>query len=129
MLGAVRLTGERVGTAEVKVLVIGVTVGPQAARPMSIEIEEITLRRSWRRADARRQRDPMQLANYRVLGQPQSAADLGGWQSLLKKLSQTLDALWRPGNDIHVIPPVYSGPPSPRYNIQYQLCGRVPSNI
>src|SRR6516162_6915182 len=115
MLGAIRLAGKRSGAAEVKILVVRVSMGPQAARP--VEFEEIPLRRSDRCGDARRQSDAVQLAYHRVLGQPQPTADLGGRQPLLEKLSQPLDAVRRPGNEIHMCSPVFSGPPSPPYKI------------
>src|SRR6516162_9849066 len=109
MLGAIRLAGKRSGAAEVKILVVRVSMGPQAARP--VEFEEIPLRRSDRCGDARRQSNAVQLADHRVLGQPQPTADLGSRQPLLEKLSQPLDALRRPGNDIHMFPLYSVDPP------------------
>src|SRR6516162_6074966 len=127
MLGAIRLAGKRSGAAEVKILVVRVSMGPQAARP--VEFEEIPLRRSDRCGNARRQRNAVQLADHRVLGQPQPTADLGGRQPLLEKLSQPLDAVGRPGNDIHVCSPCIQWTPQSTLQDTYYLCVELPSSI
>src|SRR5437773_10555198 len=59
--GAIGFPRKRVSAAETEVLVGRVAGGPQTARPA--EFEEIALRRGDRCADARRQRNAMELAD------------------------------------------------------------------
>src|SRR5215472_6866607 len=110
VLGAIGLAGERVGAAEMEICVVRMAVRPQAAR--TLELEEVALRLSNRHAAARRQRDAVQLADDGVLGKTQPAADFGGRQPLLKQLRQPVDALRRPGDDIHNFPRILWTPRS-----------------
>src|SRR5262249_49644232 len=88
--------------AEAEVLVGRMAGGPQAARPA--EFEEVALRRGDRGADARRQRNAVQLADDGVLREGQPAADLGPRGPFLAQLSQLIDAFRRPSDDIHCFP-------------------------
>src|SRR6516164_6320960 len=93
-----------------EIRVVWMAVRPQTAR--SLEFEEVALRLSNRHAAARRQRDAMQLTDDRILGETQAAADFGGRQPFLEQLRQPLDALGRPGDDIHDFPRILWTPRS-----------------
>src|SRR6516165_9252667 len=100
MFGAIRLAGHWPSAAEAKIHVVGMAVGPHAAR--AAEFEDITPRRL-RRGFTPRHRVTVKSPDDGIFGQPHTAPDLCGRQPLLKQLIQPLDSLRSPG-DFHRFP-------------------------
>src|SRR5579872_2598887 len=100
MLGAIRLTLFGTAAAEVEIVVAGMTVRPHADG--AGELEYVAPRRRLDRDHPGHKAEPVDLADHGVLGHADAAADLGGGNSLVPQKRQLIDALGRPGADIHV---------------------------
>src|SRR5665213_3695874 len=94
MVGAIGLARHRPPAAEVEVLVAGVTVRPHADR--TAELEDVAPRRRLYRDHAGHQAEAMHLADHRIFGDADAAADLGGGHAFIPEKGQLLDALGCP---------------------------------
>ena len=97
MVVAIGLAGHRVLAAEVEIILARMTDRPHAGR--AGEVEHVAPRRRLLRDDPRRQPDAVHLADDRVFGDADAAADLGGRYPLFPEPGQRLDALRGPGLD------------------------------
>ncbi len=92
---AVRLAGSRPSAAEMEIV-----IGRMADRPHTSwtgEIEDIAARRRHFLDDSRHEPDSVHLADDRILGDADAAADLGRRHPFIPEQFQTLDTLRRPG--------------------------------